>query len=81
MWLVGTIVNNIGNKLLFRILKKALFYERIVSATPSDLRGSVSCWKFFLRALPVALPLSRRNLDKSRDRVHHCRKRSFSCKE
>lgn len=37
MWLVATVVNNIGKKLLFRILKKALFYERTVLATPSDL--------------------------------------------
>lgn len=37
MWLVATVVNNIGKKLLFRILKKGLFYERTVLATPSDL--------------------------------------------
>lgn len=42
MWLVATVVNNIGKKLLFRILKKALFYERTVLATPSDLWGGGS---------------------------------------
>lgn len=39
MWLlVATILNNVGKKLLFRILKKSLFYERILLAIHSNLQ-------------------------------------------
>ena len=65
MWLlVATILNNVDKKLLFRILKKSLFYERILLATHANLQKelqvSSSC-------PPSLFPLSRRNLDRSQE--------------
>lgn len=41
MLLVATALNSVGKKLLFRVLKKSLYYEKILLATHSNLSGEL----------------------------------------
>lgn len=61
MPLVTAILNSVGEKLLFRVLKRSLYYERILLATYLNLCGEFKS-PFFLHSL--SLDPSRRNLDR-----------------
>lgn len=65
MWLVATILNSAGKKLLFGVLKKSILRNSFLSYILKPLGEAQSSFFF---ALPVSLPQSRRNLDTSKEK-------------